>query len=370
MHESEVLQVAAAAELVVALRIAVVHQYVVVAAYQPEHARPLHRILARFLQVAELGGVRPCQLLGRGPHHPLPRAEAVVYRWQALVFEEKHILAVAPVVDNVAVDGRRAEVEQQPWLGDVGEVVVDIAVEQLEVRLALVAHGVFPVVPPDGVVYHVAALAPVPDELRRPHGVQVVAAEALERREARGEVDGRVLPVQQVVALHQYQSVVALPSFRRPHVGHHHVERAPVAAPADVRVAYALLQRYGVRCHHRAPPVERSVVQPVVAQGIAHLLAIRRVVGEECKEIAAVLLVLPGGQCRPGRRCHQGGRRGRQSSPFHTVMLGFGVSASARPRPAAVAALRAMAAALSVSSAKLRIFRHTAKGRRPYCGAA
>ena len=129
LHESEVLQVAAAAELVVALRIAVVHQYVVVAAYQPEHARPLHRILARFLQVAELGGVRPCQLLGRGPHHPLPRAEAVVYRWQALVFEEKHILAVATVVDNVAVDGRRAEVEQQPWLGDVGEVVVDIAVE-------------------------------------------------------------------------------------------------------------------------------------------------------------------------------------------------------------------------------------------------
>ena len=97
-----------------------------------------------------------------------------------------------------------------------------------------------------------------------------------------------VLPMDEVGALHQDESVVALPTLVRAHVRHDHIKCFPVPASCDVRVPYAFLQGDGVRGHDRTPLVEGRVVISVVAQGITYLFAVRGIVGEEGEEVTAV----------------------------------------------------------------------------------
>lgn len=316
LHECEIFQVRALAELVEPLCVAIVHQDVLVRTDEGEHTGTFHRILPLFLQVPPFDGVGAGGSGRSGAHHALPRAESFVHDRAALVFKEQHVFFRFRVIHDVPVYGGRTEVEQQFRLRDVREVFVHVRVKQLEVRLfeVRVFRGILPVVPPDGVINHIFPGLVVPDDLRCPDGMQVFAVESRLVGETCGEVDGRVLPMDEVGALHQDESVVALPTLVRAHVRHDHIKCFPVPASCDVRVPYAFLQGDGVRGHDRTPLVEGRVVIPVIAQCIAHLFAVRGIVGEEGEEVTAV-------RRRLGRLClrrYHGPEGGGQHAGHHS----------------------------------------------------
>ena len=148
---------------------------------------------------------------------------------------------------------------------------------------------------PDAVVNHVALRVGVPDGLRRPDGVQILAVVTLEEGEARGEVDGLVVPMNQVGAFHEDETVVALPAQRGAHVGEHHVEGLAVHAAYEVRITDAPRQGNAVGEDHGLAVVEAAVVEAVVGDGIAYLLSFWGVVGEETEEIGSLGSLFPGG---------------------------------------------------------------------------
>ena len=316
LHECKVFQVRALAELVETLCVAIVHQDILVRTDEGEHTGTFHRILPLFLQMPSFDGVGAGGSGRSGTHYALPRAESFVHDRAALVFEEQHVFFRFRVIHDVPVYGGRTEVEQQFRLRDVREVFVHVRVEQLEVRLfeVRVFRGILPVVPPDGVINHIFPNFVVPDDLRRPNGVQVFAVESRQVGETGGEVDGRVLPMDEVGALHQDESVIALPTLVRAHVRHDHIKCFPVPSSCDVRVPYAFLQGDGVRGHDRTPLVEGRVVISVVAQGITYLFAVWGIVGEEGEEVTAV-------RRRLGRLCQHwchGSEGGGQHAGHHS----------------------------------------------------
>ena len=132
--------------------------------------------------------------------------------------------------------------------------------------------------------------------------MEVLLVETLEVGESGGEVYGGVLPMQEVGALHQDEAIVALPTHIGTHVGEHHVEGFAILGTQDVGVAHAALQGDGIRGYHGAAVVESMVVVAVVAQGVAHLLAVGPVAREVGKQVGGVLLCLHAECCGEAHR--------------------------------------------------------------------
>ena len=192
LHELEGLQVVGAAELVVSVAVAVVHDDPALAVDGSADAYALHG-LACLLHVAvehlPAVGELPC----RGLIDAAPR----------LLLVEEVVELVIGVEDDVAVDGGVAGVEEPLRLAlQVGEVGVGILVVDLVIRVAVAGA--------QRVEHHVLLGLVVVDGLWCPYAYDVLPCLGV----AGGEVDGRVLPVHQVGALQQHHAAVAAPSER------------------------------------------------------------------------------------------------------------------------------------------------------------
>ena len=263
LHELEGLQVFRAAELVVAAAVAVVHDNPALAVDGAAHADTLHGLFGLFhVAVDHLPAVG--QLTGHGLVDAAPR----------LLLVEEVVELVGLVVDNVAVDGGVAGVEEPAWLAlQVGEVAVGVLVVYL-VEATGVAGA-------QRVEHHVLLGLVVVDGLRRPYADDVLPRLGV----ACGEVHGGVLPVDEVGRFEQHHAPVAAPSESGAHVCRHHVERLPVFAAQYVGVSHALCQRDGVALDDGQSVVQRCVVIAVVGDGVAYLLVLRVVAVEVREEV-------------------------------------------------------------------------------------
>ena len=307
LHGGEVLEVGAGTELVVAAGIAVVHQNPGVLVDELEDAGALDGHVgllecargSRPLAAERLAGTSR-QVAGRD------LADAAL----ALVLVEAVIERVGLVVDDVHVDGGRAAVVEIDGLTlEVGEVGVGIAVEVLVVGDALVAGE-------QREIDHELACLGVPDGLGSPD-----AGDLLEHGAAilRGEVDGGVLPVDEVAGLHEHEAAVAGPSLGRAHVGVDHIEHA-VGAAQDVGIAHAALQGDGVGLDDGLAAVDGGEVVAVVGEGVVEVLVV--VGGEIDEEIVGVGLALVERDCEIAR------------------LTGFSLDDGSRERDGAFLALR------------------------------
>ena len=229
----------------------------------------------------------------------------------AALFLYHHVPALVglhPV--DVGVDGGIAPVEEQTWLGEMGEGLVGVTVVHAVVGfLRAVPHRE---------VHEVAAAAAVgpfivgvPLHLGRPHTVHraPVAVHALcigiaEQLCALPEVECCRLPVQQVVARQQVDAVVVPGLFlaqaflgTHVHVGAHHEVAAQVVLAAQVGIARGALDagHTGV-AEHGVAVQQVVVVQTVAAQRIGGPGASAVVhVAVEITVVAGLWIALVGG---------------------------------------------------------------------------
>ena len=187
LHELEGLEVFGAAELVVTVAIAVVHDDPRLTIDGFTYTNTLDGFLGLlYVAVEHLPFV--CQLLGHGLINAASR----------LLLVEEVVQLVGLVVDNVAVDGGIAGIEEPLRLAlKVGEVLVGILVVDL-VERPWVAGA-------QGVEHHVLASLAVVDGLGCPDADDVFPF----LRPSCGEVDGGVLPVNEVGGLQQHHASVA-----------------------------------------------------------------------------------------------------------------------------------------------------------------
>ena len=112
----EILQVATT-EFIMSPGIAVVHEHVVVAAYEREDKRTFDGELSGTMEVTPLDGVRTCKTAARGTHHSLTGTPTAVRTvgvddCTSFILEEKYVLTGLLVENYVAVDGCCTEIEQ------------------------------------------------------------------------------------------------------------------------------------------------------------------------------------------------------------------------------------------------------------------
>ena len=153
------------------------------------------------------------QILADCSHDALSRMEAFVDSRQTFVFEEEDIFVFVFIIYDISVYGCRAEIKKQFGFCYIRKIIVDIRIEQFEVRLETVTHRIFPVVPSNRIVNHIFLSLLVPNDLRCPYGVQVLAVESGQVGESFRKVYRRMLPMYQVVAFHENKSVVTLPTL-------------------------------------------------------------------------------------------------------------------------------------------------------------
>ena len=259
----EGLQVRTGAVFVVVVAVAVVHQHPLVGADEREGARPLYGHTG----LLQVGSARRPFAVQRG-------GSGLLYAIAVAFGLEEHV--IPPIVPHdVGIDGAGTVVVEHLGLGQLREVGIGIRVVDLVVCV-LFAYGV---------IYHILSGLGVVDGLRGPHLCECLAVEAVGPRG--GEVDGRVLPVCQVLRAEQHQSVVRRPSVARLHVRHHHIVAA-VLAPQDVGVAHGLLLCNGVGSDDGVAAVEWGIAESVVAEGKAYLLLPLLVAIEVGKEVRCV----------------------------------------------------------------------------------
>ena len=276
LYAGELLEVLAHAELVVATRVAVVHEYPV-ALDALEHAGALYGLVGIFKGTGQQG-----PLLGVVQALGQVLADALLAL--SLGFEEDVVGALL-VLHDVGVDGGALVVEQYLRLAlQVAEVLVGISPEHLVVGAAVVFGQ-------DGEVHHVLLDLTVVDGLRCPYtyGTAEHSASVL-----LGEVYGVVLPLDHVLAAHEHDAPVGTPALAGTHVGNHHVEPA-VLATQDMRVAHAFLERDEVGRDDGLAVVQRGVVEAVVAGGVTNLLLFGGITREVGEEIGHFLLAVAGG---------------------------------------------------------------------------
>ena len=263
LYELEGLQVLRATELVVAVAIAVVHDDPRLAVDGLAHADALHRLLGLLhVAVEHLPLVR--QVLGHG----------LIDAASGLLLVEEVIHLVCIVVDDVAVDGGIAGIEEPAGLAlEVGEVLVGILVVDLVERAGFAGA--------QGVEHHILFGLVVVDGLRGPDADHVLPGLGV----AGGEVYCGVLPVDEISRLEQHHAAVARPAEAGAHIGGDHIEGLAVLAAQDVGIADALGQGDSVAGDNGGTVVERGVVVAVVADGVADLLVLGGVAVEIGEEI-------------------------------------------------------------------------------------
>ena len=309
LDKLESLQILRTTELVVVGTVAVVHDYPRTSVDGLAHADAFHRFL-RLLYIALQHLPFVGQLFGNG----------LIDATAGLLLIEEVVELVSLVEDDVAVDGGIAGIEEPLGLAlQVGEVLVGVLVVNLVVGV-LVAGA-------QGVEDHVLFSFVVVDGLRCPDADDVLPR----LRVACGEIDGGVLPVDEVGTLQQDHASVACPSQARLHVRHHHVEGLAVLATEDVGVADTLCQGDGVALDDGPSLVQRRVVVAVVAQGVANLLVLGCVaveIGEEVgHHLALALRLALGGFLSPRRHSYRQQQECRQnhkllcSHIYHTIFI-------------------------------------------------
>ena len=172
----------------------------------------------------------------------------------ALSLEEDVIKSVV-VAHDICVDAGILHVEKHLGLSfEVAEVLVCIGIVYAVVRAAAVIRQ-------DGEVHHVLAGFLVINGLWSPYSCDVLEHRALV---AIGEMDGVVLPLDEVAATHEYHAAVAAPAQARLHVGNNLVEPS-VFATQDMRVANAFSACDGIAGDNGQPIVHRGIVPAIVA---------------------------------------------------------------------------------------------------------